>query len=83
VSSHLVTLVSPITTQLDLSKLKGKTVIVTGGASAFGLATAEKWAANGAYVTIADVNDALGKEAVSKITSSGGQATYVHCDVLN
>jgi len=72
-----------ITTQIDLSKLKGKTAIVTGGASGLGLATAEKWAANGAYVTIADVNDAQGKDAVGKITSSGGKAQYVHCDVLD
>ena len=72
-----------ITTPVDFSKLKGKTAIVTGGASGLGLATAEKWAASGAYVTIADVNDAQGKEAVEKITSSGGKAQYVHCDVLN
>lgn len=74
-------MVSQITTPADLSKLKGKTAIITGGASGLGLATAEKWAASGAYVTIADVNDALGKDAVSKITASGGKASYVHCDV--
>jgi 5'-hydroxyaverantin dehydrogenase len=74
---------TPITTQVDLSKLKGKTAIVTGGASGLGLATAEKWAANGAYVTIADVNDAQGQKAVEKITSNGGKAQYVHCDVLS
>lgn len=43
----------------------------------------EKWAANGAYVTIADVNDTAGENAVGKITSGGGKAQYVHCDVLN
>jgi 5'-hydroxyaverantin dehydrogenase len=74
---------TPIATQVDLSKLKGKTAIVTGGASGLGLATAEKWAANGAYVTIADVNDAQGQKAVEKITSNGGKAQYVHCDVLS
>lgn len=74
---------TPITTQVDLSKLKGKTAIVTGGASGLGLATAEKWAANGAYVTIADVSDTQGQKAVEKITSSGGKAQYVHCDVLS
>lgn len=74
---------TPITTQVDLAKLKGKTAIVTGGASGLGLATAEKWAANGAYVTIADVNDAQGQKAVEKIASSGGKAQYVHCDVLS
>lgn len=74
---------TPITAQVDMSKLKGKTAIITGGASGLGLATAEKWAANGAYVTIADVNDTVGKNVVGKITSSGGKAQYVHCDVSN
>jgi len=74
---------TPITTQIDLSQLKGKTAIVTGGASGLGLATVEKWAANGAYVTIADVNDTAGENAVGKITSGGGKAQYVHCDVLD
>jgi NAD(P)-dependent dehydrogenase (short-subunit alcohol dehydrogenase family) len=68
---------------LNISKLTGKTFIVTGGASSLRLATAEKWATNGAHVTITDVNDALGNEAVSKITLNGGKVTYVHCDVLN
>ena len=67
--------ISPI----DYSSLKGRTVLITGGASGLGSDTAKSFAAAGAYVTIADVqpNDDL----VKKFTDADHHLQFVHCDV--
>ncbi len=63
--------------------LRGRSVIVTGGAGGIGSATARLFAENGAYVYICDVNDDAGNELVAEITSKGGRAKYFHCDVTS
>ncbi|MFA9430451.1 SDR family NAD(P)-dependent oxidoreductase [Egicoccus sp. AB-alg2] len=60
---------------------EGKVVIVTGGASGVGRATARRFAAEGAAVVVADVDDPGGKETVDGILREGGTAVYVHADV--
>jgi NAD(P)-dependent dehydrogenase (short-subunit alcohol dehydrogenase family) len=52
--------------------------LVTGGASGLGAACAGRFAAAGARVMVADVNDAAGEELVSAL---GGNARFVHTDV--
>lgn len=62
-------------------QLKNKSAIVTGGASGVGRAIAERFAAEGARVFLADVNDAGLKETSAAIESSGGVAVPLEVDV--
>ncbi len=58
--------------------IQGIAAIVTGGASGLGAATAEMLAANGAKVTLFDMNEEAGKAHAEKI---GG--TFIKVDVTN
>ncbi len=60
-------------------RLNGKVAIVTGGASGIGRAIAERYAAEGASVVIADVNG----EAADEVAAPLGAALAVRCDVTS
>jgi 5'-hydroxyaverantin dehydrogenase len=70
---------------VNLSALKSKSVLITGGASGLGLATARSFAAAGAYVTIADIHPAkeVGEKIVQELTNQSYHVTYAHCDVTS
>jgi len=59
-------------------RLAGRTAIVTGGCSGIGLATVRRFAGEGAYVVVADVDDARGEEVAHEV-----RGRYVHCDVTD
>ncbi|MGE0484168.1 MAG: SDR family NAD(P)-dependent oxidoreductase [Gammaproteobacteria bacterium] len=61
--------------------LDERVVLVTGGSTGIGRATARILAAEGATVIVADVQDDEGANTVVTITQSGGRAEYVHVDV--
>ncbi|KAJ7552980.1 hypothetical protein O6H91_06G079600 [Diphasiastrum complanatum] len=61
-------------------RLEEKVCIITGGASGLGEAAAHLFAAHGAHVIIADVQDAKG-EAVAAALPPPRQHHYIHCDV--
>ncbi len=62
-------------------RLEEKVALITGAASGIGRETALLFAAEGAKVVVADVNDEAGAETVEKIKAAGGEAVYVHADV--
>ena len=61
-------------------RLAGKAALVTGGASGIGLATAQRFVAEGARVAITDRDDSLGCEAVRGL---GPEALFVRYDVTS
>lgn len=61
----------------------GKVAIVTGASSGIGRATALAFVARGAYVVVADMNEAGSEETLQLIRVAGGSAIYVKCDVAN
>lgn len=63
-----------------MSKLQGKTVLLTGGGSGIGLASARLLAAEGARVVLIGRTEAKLKEAVATL---GGNCTYKVADVGN
>jgi NAD(P)-dependent dehydrogenase (short-subunit alcohol dehydrogenase family) len=60
--------------------IKGKSALVTGGASGLGAATARMLVANGAKVVIADVNETAGQKTAQEL---GSAAVFIKTDVTN
>jgi NAD(P)-dependent dehydrogenase (short-subunit alcohol dehydrogenase family) len=66
-----------------MDRMKGKVVIVTGGALGIGRADCVVLAREGAKVAVCDIDDKAGKEVVAAIKKSGGTADYWHMDVTS
>jgi 5'-hydroxyaverantin dehydrogenase len=67
----------------DTSSLKGKNVLLTGGATGIGHGSAVALAEAGAYVTIADINEKDAQETVTDLTSKGHHAQFIRTDVTS
>lgn len=64
-----------------MNQFDGKVAVVTGGNSGIGRATAEAFAAEGASVVLGARREELGREVERSIRASGGEATFIPCDV--
>ncbi|MEW2134859.1 glucose 1-dehydrogenase [Streptomyces sp. NPDC005435] len=65
------------------SLLTGKSALITGAAQGIGAAIARLFAAQGAQVVIADIDEDGGKATAAAITEDGGQARFVRADVTS
>ena len=60
---------------------RGQVALVSGASSGMGLATARAFAAQGASVALADINEDALRAANDELTSAGQQALAVVCDI--
>jgi len=65
----------------DPSSLHGSSALFTGAASGLGASTAAFFAEQGAYVTIADIQD--GSAFATSLKAKGFNIQHVHCDVTD
>jgi NAD(P)-dependent dehydrogenase (short-subunit alcohol dehydrogenase family) len=64
-----------------MDRLKGKTAILSGGATGMGAASARLFAAEGAAVAIIDRNVAAGAALVAELQAAGQRAVFAGADV--
>lgn len=64
-----------------MGRLDGRVALVTGAARGIGAATATRLAADGARVALADLDLAGCQQTAERITSAGGEALPLECDV--
>lgn len=63
--------------------MNGKVVLITGGGSGIGRATAMAFAKKGAIVAVADVSVSDGEKTIQMIKPDCSQAIFIKCDVSN
>src|SRR4051812_13568199 len=65
----------------DRFRLDGRIALVTGGGSGLGRASAVKFAAAGAHVSVVDIDASAAAETVALVDKAGFDATAYACDV--
>lgn len=88
---HSVTEIIRQSPPLDLANsydpnwVKGRTILITGGASGFGAAFVKRFAQHGAIVIVGDINIAQGQSSVAEVRQETGNGNihFVRCDVTD
>jgi NAD(P)-dependent dehydrogenase (short-subunit alcohol dehydrogenase family) len=68
---------------MDDRRLEGKCAVITGAAGGIAISTALSFAAEGAAVSLTDIDQAGVEKAVSKVVSKGGKARAFAIDVTS
>ncbi|MDQ3627528.1 MAG: 3-oxoacyl-ACP reductase [Actinomycetota bacterium] len=63
---------------MPATRLTGRTAVVTGGCSGIGLATTRRFADEGAFVVVGDLDEIRGKEVAEEV-----DGLFVRCDVTD
>jgi NAD(P)-dependent dehydrogenase (short-subunit alcohol dehydrogenase family) len=66
---------------IKVFSFEDKVVVVTGGSSGIGRATAVAFARTGARVIIADIKDEGGHQTIQLVKDAGGDGMFMHADV--
>lgn len=66
-----------------MNRLKDKIAIVTGGANGIGRAICERFADEGAWVLVVDIEEETGQSVVAGIRAKSGKAAFCRGDVSN
>lgn len=65
----------------DGQEFQGRAVVVTGGGGGMGRAICLAFAATGAAVVVADLDEGSGQQTLEELASAGGVGSFVHTDV--
>jgi NAD(P)-dependent dehydrogenase (short-subunit alcohol dehydrogenase family) len=68
---------------MNAQRFTDRSIVVTGGASGIGQATAIAFAREGGRVTIADLDEARGAAVAEEIRAAGGTAQFVRIDATD
>jgi NAD(P)-dependent dehydrogenase (short-subunit alcohol dehydrogenase family) len=64
-----------------MGRLSDKVCIITGGGQGIGRAAAFQFAADGATLIIADINEKAGATTAGEVRAAGGTCEFLRCDV--
>ena len=65
-----------------MGRVDGRIAFVTGGARGIGRATAGKFAAEGASVTIADLDEAAGRGTAAELAATGLAVSFARASLV-
>src|SRR5262245_57222130 len=66
-----------------MKRFEGKVVVITGGAAGIGRTYAQRFAAEGAAIVVADLDEAAADKAVAQLESEGSRGLPHRMDVTD